>query len=279
MAKRMLETRCVHQLVALDSDFLREYDEEIRHGDDTPHVIMTMFALHLARRFADYQYREHFASTPGNVIEQIATVLEEHLRLSDSDTRTLIQDSFIEDLYDANEWLYDYLMTTAGPLLGRAMLAYKSERLSWLFDIDELAHPVNAALGLRASRSAWGAINADDKRIVAFVTYFESHRPSTRRRWRDLLIRRDPCSAASRWPDIFVYKMIELVWESVKLRFNRGGALNQDEDAAFGRFWKLVRNHYRAGQLKSLAQSQLEKPPEARLPGDVQLIALLEKHA
>src|SRR5438105_9990320 len=114
MTNRRLSAQCVQQLATLDSPFLQENDDLVRDAVEFPHAVMMLFAGHLTRQFADAERRDRLVIEQDNIITGVLAVLEDWLRTGDSDVRTLITDSFIEQVYDLNLWLFEHLLGRAG---------------------------------------------------------------------------------------------------------------------------------------------------------------------
>lgn len=130
MIDRRLEARCVQQLAGLDATFSQENAETIRDAAEFPHAVMMIFAGFLAQRFADAKYRQLLLLEQSSFVANVLAVLEHHLRDGDSDVRNVIMESFIEQIYDENLWLFENLLERAGPLLHQEMLSHKTQRRS-----------------------------------------------------------------------------------------------------------------------------------------------------
>lgn len=128
MTDRQLSTQCVQQLAALDPAFSQENAGTVRDAAEFPHAVMMLFAGYLARRFADDEHRDQSITEHNNLVAAALATLEHYLLEGDADVRTVILDSFVEQIYDENLWLFDCLLAKAGPLLQHEMLAHKSWR-------------------------------------------------------------------------------------------------------------------------------------------------------
>jgi hypothetical protein len=128
MIDRRLSTQCVQQLAGLDTTFSQENAEAVRDAAEFPHAVMMLFAGYLARRFADAEHRDRLIIEQDNLVASVLAALEHYLRGGDADVRTVIMDSFIEQIYDENLWLFDYLLGKTGPLLRHEMLSHKIQR-------------------------------------------------------------------------------------------------------------------------------------------------------
>ncbi len=133
MEDRTLSTQCVQEIAALDTLFLQENAEAVRNAAEFPHAIMMLFAGYLSRMFAESKLREKLVIDQNNFIAAVLVLLEHYLLEDDTDVLLVIMDSFIDQIYDENLWLFDYLLTKAGPLLQHKMLTYKSWRAEQSF--------------------------------------------------------------------------------------------------------------------------------------------------
>lgn len=124
MTDRQMSTQCVQQLAALDAAFFQENAEAVRDAAEFPHAVMMLFAGYLARRFADAEHRDQLIVEQKNLVAAVLAALEHCLLEGDADVRTVILDSFVEQIYDENLWLFDYLLNKAGPLLHREMQSH-----------------------------------------------------------------------------------------------------------------------------------------------------------
>jgi len=116
-------------LAALDLGFLQEYAEEFRDAAEFPHAVMMFFAGHLARRFADPGAPDQVNHGKYDLfVAALVATIEHYLFEGDDDVLDLINDSFIEQIYDQNIWLFEYLMSQGGPFLREEMLAHKKSR-------------------------------------------------------------------------------------------------------------------------------------------------------
>ncbi len=121
---------CVQEISRLDEAFCEDNADAIRDAAEYPHAVMMLFAGHLARRFSETDRREQMITMQDQLIRNTLAIIEKYLGKKNVEVKTLIVDSFIEQIYDENVWLFDYLMNMAGPLVHQEMLIHKLQRQS-----------------------------------------------------------------------------------------------------------------------------------------------------
>jgi hypothetical protein len=128
MDNRKISTECVRKLANLDASFVTENMESVCDASEFPHAVMMLFAGHLARRFARSEGCNQTNKELIGFLNNVSEILEETLHECDADSHTVIMDSFIEQLYDENAWLFDQLIKLAKPLLRKEMLTHKTQQ-------------------------------------------------------------------------------------------------------------------------------------------------------